>query len=200
MTGVIGIFQRAKFICNSHWVCLTRCLQQLCVWLGHLLHILPPHCALLLPMQWQLLLLRVSWRISGCSTWWQFCHPLQEEQIWASKLHLFIHSMQCHFAWQTFGASVVPCGFSPCVTGQGSSCACEYLPEVIHCTSLALEMGCDIIARRQDFPGGNGEACAVLERVGCYAIHFTWFCAVKNYFFLLDLQSGHDSQAVVHNI
>lgn len=74
---------------------------------------------------------------------------------------------------------MVPRGSSLCVAGQGSSCAYEYLPDVVRWTNLALEMGCGIIARRQDFPGGNGEAYIILERVGCYAICFTWFCAVR---------------------
>lgn len=126
-----------------------------------------------------LLFLRVSWRISSCSRWWQFCHCLQEEQIWASKLHLFIYSIQYYFAWQTFRASVVPRGSSLCVAGQGFSCACEYLPDVLHWTNLALNRGCGIIARRQDFPGRNGEACIILEKIGCYAIRFTWVCAVR---------------------
>lgn len=54
------------------------------------------------------------------------------------------------------------------------------IPDVVCWTNLALEMGCGIIARRQDFPGRNGEACTILERVGCYAIRFTLVCAVRN--------------------
>lgn len=74
---------------------------------------------------------------------------------------------------------MAPWGSSLCVAGQGSSCACQYLSDVVHWTNLALEMGCGIIARRQDFPEGDGEACIILERVACYAIHFIWFCPVR---------------------
>lgn len=66
---------------------------------------------------------------------------------------------------------MVPRDSSLCVAGQGSSCAREYLPDVVRWTNLVLEMGCGIPARRQDFPGGNGEACTILERVAFYALH-----------------------------
>lgn len=74
---------------------------------------------------------------------------------------------------------MVLCGSSLYVAGQSSSCAEEYLPDVVCWANLAFEMGCGIIARRQGFPRVNGEACNILERVGCYAIYFTWFCAVR---------------------